>query len=508
MPTLILLNFFINIINAFVIAVIWRQYRKHFAGLTFLFVDMALQTMGFLFSLLRGVLPAFISIVLSNVMIIVGALLILIGLEHFFDKKTSHVHNYALLGLFFGLLICFGLLWPNLAAREICISAMIVVINGQTCLLLFRRIAPDIRPIAKMTGFTLFAYVVVSIVRIVLLSVLPFQTNDFFQSGFIDSMYITIYLGLSIMITMSLSLMVSRRLLGEVLIEKEKYNTTFNTSPFAIILTRLLDGKIFEVNKSFETITGYRPEDVIGKTTVELNLWHRENDRAFIVGELSKGNEVRNMEMQFNKKDGRILIGLLSSRLIDVNHQRCIITSVGEITEMVNMRHDLQVLATHDVLTGLPNRILFYDRFEITKKQAQRENKKFAILSMDIDMLKIVNDQFGHHAGDLVLVEIGNRLSDCLHNQDIVARFGGDEFVMLIEDVDQFKDIIVIAEKILSRVSQPIAIDNHLIKVTMSIGISLSPENGRDIETLLKISDQAMYLAKEKGRNNYQYSVE
>ncbi|OHE40911.1 MAG: hypothetical protein A2Y16_03245 [Tenericutes bacterium GWF2_57_13] len=503
--TLILLNFIINIINAFVMGLIWRQYRKHFAGLAFLFVDMLLQTTGFLLSLLRNVLPAFVSIVLSNVIIMVGALLILIGLESFFDQKNKHVHNYVLLGIFFGFMVCFGLIWPSLAAREIVISAMIILINGQTCVLLFRRIAPKVRPIARMTGFTLLTYVAISVARIILLSILPFQTNDFFQSGILDSIYITLYLALSVLITMSMSLMVAGRLLWEVRIEKEKYNTTFDTSPFAIILTRLTDGKIFDVNESFTTITGYPTEDVVGKTTLELNLWHREEDRAFIVGQLSKGNEVRNLEMQFRKKDGRILTGLISSRLIDVNRERCIITSVGDITEMVDLRHELQSMATHDVLTGLPNRKLFYDRFELARTNAHRDNSRFAVVSMDIDMLKNINDQYGHHAGDLVLTAVAERLSDSLRADDIVARFGGDEFVMLVDRYDSFEEIKDVVEHVLRTVAEPIEIEDHRIRVTVSVGIALWPDDGLDLDALLKTSDRAMYLAKEKGRNNYQY---
>ncbi|MCK7485013.1 MAG: hypothetical protein MZU97_05285 [Bacillus subtilis] len=175
------MNFIINIINALVIALIWRQYRKHFAGLVFLFVDMVLQTTGFLLSLLRNVLPAFVSIVLSNVLIMLGALMILIGLEHFFDKKTKHVHNYVLLAVYFGVMIYFGVIQPNLVAREISISIMIVLINFQTCMLLFRRIDPDSRLIARMTGLTLLTYVVVSQVRIFYLPFRPLKPTIFFN---------------------------------------------------------------------------------------------------------------------------------------------------------------------------------------------------------------------------------------------------------------------------------------------------------------------------------------
>lgn len=503
--TLILLNLIINFVNAFVMIILWRQYRKHFAGLVFLVADMFMQIAGFFLSLLRGILPAFISIVLSNVFLLFGALLILIGLEYFFDKKSKHLHNYIFLSVFMGVLVYFGMIRPNLTARDICISVLIVLINAQTCWLLFRRVAPVFRKIARLTGVTLFAYIVVSFVRIVLLVVFPVQTNDYFQSGLIDSVSITVYLVLSVLVTMSMFLMVSQRLLGEVQIEKDKYITTFNSSPYAIILTRLTDGKIFEINEGFTKLTGYQSEEILGKKTLEINLWNQENDRTFIVSELSKGNEVRDLELNFRSKSGRLVIGLLSSSLIDVNNEKCILTCVSDITEMVTMRQKLETLVLHDVLTGLPNRKYFYDYFERTKTKAQRENGKFAIVSMDIDLLKLVNDVFGHHAGDQVLIAIGTRLFESLRKNDIVARFGGDEFVMLVAEIDQLKDVIAIVEKILKIVSQPIKIESNMINVTMSMGIAIYAEDGMDIESLLKISDQAMYLAKEQGRNNYHY---
>lgn len=503
--TLILLNFIINIINAFIMGIIWFQYRKRFSGLMFLFVDMLLQMTGFLLSLLRTVLPAFLSIVLSNVLIMIGALLVLIGLEHFFDRKTNHVPNFVLLGMFFVFMIHFGMITPNLSAREIGISAMIILINGQTCLLLFHRVPADSRPIARMTGITFLIYVATSVFRIPILSILPFQTNDFFHSGIIDEIYTTLFLVLSVVVTMSLSLMVSKRLLGEVRVEKEKYNATFDTSPYAILLTRMSDGKIFEINESFKSITGFQAEDVLGKTTLQLKLWSGDENRASFLAELAKGGSVRNVEMRFCRKDGSVFVGLLSSQSIDVDRERCLITSVADITEMVQLRQKLQTLATHDVLTGLPNRKLFNDRFEAARAAAQRENSRFAIISMDIDMLKNINDQYGHLAGDQVLTLIADRLSGLLRQNDIVARFGGDEFVMLLDRFGRLEDIETVGKQILNSVSEPIEIEGHPMRVTMSIGIAISPEDGTELESLLRTSDRAMYLAKEKGRDNYQY---
>jgi PAS domain S-box-containing protein len=243
----------------------------------------------------------------------------------------------------------------------------------------------NFRRIARFTGITLLSYVFVSFFRIILLVVFPNQTNEFFKSGLLDSIAITLYLLLSSLFTMSLILLVSRRLLAEVQTEKEKYNSTFNSSPYAIMLTRMADGKIFDVNEGFVSFAGYQPSEVMGKTTLSTNLWVKDEDCLIVVNELSKGYEVRDLEMQFRNKSGSIITGLLSAKLIVVNNEKCVLTSISDITEMCKMRQELHDLAMHDVLTGLPNRKLFYDRFEIARANAQRENEKIAIISMDID---------------------------------------------------------------------------------------------------------------------------
>ena len=506
--TLMLLNFIINLINACVLFALWYQYRKYFNGLLLLFIDMLFQMMGFILSSLRGILPSAISLVFSNTLIITGAFLVLIGLEKFFNLKSKHMHNYIFLTVFIFVLSYFSLVDPNLTAREISISAMVVIINGQSCWLLFHRITLKSKQMAIFPGIILLAFAMVSLIRIILLSTVPNQVNNFFQSDFMNSVVLTTYLALSVLLVISLIILVSRRLLEEVRVEKDKYNKAFNASPYAILLTRLSDGKIFEVNEGFTKIFGYMASEVIGRTTLEINLWAEEEERTILIKDLRNGNTVIGLELRFLDKKGKIIIGVLSSNLIDVNNEKCILTSISDITEMVIMRQELEELATHDVLTGLPNRKLFYDRFEIAKANAKRENLKLAIISMDIDLLKKVNDELGHDAGDQVLVTIGNRLTELLRKADTVARFGGDEFVLLIGGIRQLGDVEKVISGIQTCLSEPIKIGENLVNITSSFGIAIYPGSGNDIKDLLRKSDAAMYQVKNNGRNNHQYAIE
>lgn len=163
-------------------------------------------------------------------------------------------------------------------------------------------------------------------------------------------------------------------------------------------------------------------------------------------------------------------------------------------------------LASHDHLTGLPNRVLFAELAASHLSRARRSRRYHAVLFIDLDRFKAINDTLGHRVGDLLLTEVARRFRTCLRESDVVARFGGDEFVMLINDIEKLDDIGGLAEKIVTMVSQPfIDLDGHDVEVSPSIGIALFPQDGEDIEVLLKHADAAMYVAKGAGRGTYRF---
>ena len=157
----------------------------------------------------------------------------------------------------------------------------------------------------------------------------------------------------------------------------------------------------------------------------------------------------------------------------------------------------------HDSLTGLPNRLLFNDRFTLALAQAKRNKQKLSVMILDLDKFKEVNDSLGHNIGDQLLKGVGQRLAGLLRRTDTVARIGGDEFIVLLSTIKHENDSIEIAQKIMHAFQKPFDIDDHKIRNTTSIGIALYPEDGEDIATLVKNADIAMYRAKEQGRNKY-----
>jgi len=165
----------------------------------------------------------------------------------------------------------------------------------------------------------------------------------------------------------------------------------------------------------------------------------------------------------------------------------------------------LHRLAHNDTLTGLPNRLFFTERLEQATSMAKRHTRELAILFIDLDRFKPINDSLGHATGDQVLCEIATRIKDTIRKEDVLARLGGDEFIVLMENLFDKTDAAILAKKILEALIEPIYINGHVLYVSGSIGISLYPQNNGSIQNLLHCADTAMYKAKEKGRNNYQF---
>jgi diguanylate cyclase (GGDEF)-like protein len=163
----------------------------------------------------------------------------------------------------------------------------------------------------------------------------------------------------------------------------------------------------------------------------------------------------------------------------------------------------LQQLAFHDSLTGLPNRALFKDRLNVALAGAARRDGALAVMYVDLDRFKYVNDTLGHPAGDRLLIEIGRRIRACLRTTDTLARLGGDEFTVILDHLGAVKDAVGVAERIVEAVGSAVQLEEGTVRVGASIGISIFPRDGRDADTLQKSADLAMYEAKQAGRGQY-----
>jgi diguanylate cyclase (GGDEF)-like protein len=189
----------------------------------------------------------------------------------------------------------------------------------------------------------------------------------------------------------------------------------------------------------------------------------------------------------------------------DRNGEACANLIIRDITDRKRAEEHIEYLAYHDELTGIPNRAYFHRAFEHALATTQRYGLRCALMLVDLDRFKNINDTIGHEAGDQLLKQVAARLRTCLRDSDIIARLGGDEFVILMQDASSVEAVNAVALKILEATSRPLLIDDQEFLITASIGISTYPHDGADMQTLLKNSDVAMYRAKESGKNGFQY---
>ncbi len=213
---------------------------------------------------------------------------------------------------------------------------------------------------------------------------------------------------------------------------------------------------------------------------------------------------IQDNQLQWLRVQGHVKLNELGSKTIVGAIQDITETRVAQDKLLKHESH-LKHLAHHDTLTGLPNRLLYNDRLKHAISRASRENYKLAVLLLDLDRFKNINDSLGHEVGDQFLKCIANRSCKTMRQSDTFARLGGDEFVVLLEDINDNHDVILVANKLLQAISKPIRIENHDLHSTASIGISIYPDDGEQGDELLRCADSAMYQVKEKGKNNYQF---
>ncbi|NOY62070.1 MAG: EAL domain-containing protein [Gammaproteobacteria bacterium] len=290
----------------------------------------------------------------------------------------------------------------------------------------------------------------------------------------------------------------------ELVRKNEQLLQVFDSTIEGIMITDA-GGVIQSVNPAFTTITGYSAEEAIGNNPRLLQsgrqdrdfyqqMWHALADKGEWHGEIWN-----------RRKSGEIYPEWLSITAIysDTGHTTQYVSLFIDITEQKANEAKIEHQAYYDTLTDLPNRLLFNERLALALVKAQRMQWMAAVMFLDLDRFKTINDSLGHHAGDQLLVAVAKRLRAAIRDEDLVARMGGDEFTLLLPKINSKKDADKVADKILQGFSAPMSIDGHALHVTPSIGIAFYPDDGESAEALMKNADTAMYCTKGEGGNHY-----
>lgn len=282
--------------------------------------------------------------------------------------------------------------------------------------------------------------------------------------------------------------------------------SVFEAANEAIIITDT-HNLIVTVNPAFTRITGYAKEEIVGKNPRMLSSRRQSKSFYQAMWKSIEEHGTWQGEIWNQRKNGEVYPEWLSVSTLKNDDGR-IMRYVGIFTDISSEFEAQQTItqqANYDALTGLPNRNLFYDRLQQAMVKTRRNHKILGVMFIDLDGFKDINDALGHSQGDIVLQQVSRHVIKVFRETDTFARFGGDEFTVLISDLESETDVIAIAEKVLEAIQTPIVVDAHELSITASIGISFFPNDGEDAETLLKHADSAMYAAKEESRNAYRF---
>jgi len=488
--------------NFLQVIALFAQYRfdKTYSGPGWWSLGSMALALGFVFNYLRNppILGEF-SFIASNALFVIGMELHYVGVLRFFGQRERR-----------GWLIAFCVGVTLIAAYFTCFNNILAV----------RRVN---MMFAQTVVSWLIAYVLIDHKTSSVKASAYFLASVFlFHGGFcaifgLDSiigklgnlftpsiLHVAAYLDIlstSTLWAFGFILMVNQRLYAEALDAKENAELIFNTSPDAIVITRQHDGSIVDVNAGFTSLTGFTRAEVLGKSTLDFNIWRTPKERTNFINMLKVNGFCTNLEAIFQRKDGSQFFGMLSAKAFQFLGVPHLLGVTRDITERKRLEEKLQQLASTDELTSITNRHRFLELAEAEIKRTLRINSPLALALIDIDYFKHINDEHGHIVGDHALLAFTKTCRENIREIDVFARFGGDEFVLLLPETSLDQAYDVMQRVRLSLASHPVDLGGKPVSMTISVGIASLVDKEETLDTLLERADLALYRAKEAGRN-------
>lgn len=320
-----------DVLGIMVVFFLWRQNRGRYKGIDLWTAGFALQMAGTLLIMLRGAVPDWASMTLANTLVLGGMMAVIAGLNRFIGVARPRWLDAAVLAGFAAVSFYFVQFRPNLDARNVALSAASLVIFGRIILEL-SWLPPDLRRLMARIKHVYIFIGLVSLVRAVDILFRPAGSQDFFKSGAFDVLVLLAYQAGFILLTFDLILAVNMRLIGDLRFQEEKYSKAFRSSPYAIVLTDVVTGRIIEVNDGFVNLMGFSREEAAGKTIFDLRIWEDEESRRRALAALASEGKVFEMEFQFRKKSGEIITGLWSAEQMMINGRPSVFASINDIS--------------------------------------------------------------------------------------------------------------------------------------------------------------------------------
>ena len=287
---------------------------------------------------------------------------------------------------------------------------------------------------------------------------------------------------------------------------EQRFRSAFDNAPLGLALVDR-DNRYARVNRAMCRLLGAPAEALVGAVQDAFgdsgdNAIEREYQQDLLAGR----SDAVQYERRYRPGDGRTVWALVSASLLPADHEpQHFLIQVNDVTERKRAEDELAHLAHHDALTGVANRAMLSEQVERELAVARRRGSRLAVVFIDLDYFKHINDTYGHETGDVVLKELASRLAHSVRAIDIVGRLGGDEFVVVLSEVSDTRDVIALTDKLRLECGRPLHFNGHEVRLAVSMGVSLFPEDARDFRTLLRFADSALYQAKAEGRNNVQF---
>jgi len=493
---LTLVNVVSTLLSIIVLSFLYFQHKDRIDGIQFWLICHLLNMLAFAFSATRAFWPESFAIMTSNPLFGLSFIALLIGMGRFFNTKVDTRLFFVLLAMYVPVLAYFTFGVDDLNQRQLYLYVFLVLINLRTAYLILKQKNTESGAIASFAALTLFivaCFFAISIGIILAES----TTHGYFDNNPRDIMVMSTTIFTTILMTYSEVMLISARLLDNVRVSERKFSLVFDNTQLPVFITRLSDGRIHEVNHSFERLFGYTSKELMGKTTLDIGLWEDIDQRQLMIDRTLKEQSVKDMEAVFLTKSGQKRVCQISCNLTRIQGEDYILNDIIDVTDSVHLREDLKRLATHDHLTGLANRSLFYDRFDQAKAAADRHHHQLSVIIMDMDKLKDINDSYGHLVGDKAIAYLAEKINAILRKTDTFARFGGDEFCIILNEMKNIEGTLFVLRKIGEALAEPLVLDGLQIKVQISMGIALYPADGTTINDLIKKADKALYTVKQ-----------